>query len=286
MAKTKKTEIEKTGSLGGRVTEIRVKDLDKAEFRTIDVSDGRDYSSEAIKAELKEKGLSATENITVKNDVTGKETSLTIQRDGTPDSKLVIALADPNLTRDQKDHVMSMYLYERGKESSSFIVDIMRYKGQHTKETRAFTSQMRFDFELFVSMFTEYLEGTSKSIFSELWYDEEEIKELETGYIAFVKRQRETGLASRLVDYFIEVGGIMNNEKCALLQQALHMRAEATILRATTKRISEARMKEKGYGIYLGTDGRPYSMFGNDKEVEDAVAKDRERIEELKKEML
>lgn len=250
-----------------------------------------DYSPENIKKDLALNKVEAEETINVQNPVTGKVTEVTIQRDGTPESKLIVALADPKLTRDQKDHTLSMYLFERGKDNASFMVDIMRYKGQHTKETRAFKSQMRFDFEMFIATFTRHMTDSSEAIAEELGYSD--FRSLATEYVEWVKgkkkdqanekaRGNDTDVALNLSvkTFFLEGREeIVSVEVAAMLNLAFRQFAEADLLTTQTKSVAEARMKEKGFGIYIDTSGKPYTIFDND--VIDVVKKDKERIEEL-----
>jgi hypothetical protein len=58
-----------------------------------------------------------------------------------------MVLVDRDSTREQKDSAVSNYLFERGQENASFLMELFRHKGQHTKETRVFKSQIRFDFD-------------------------------------------------------------------------------------------------------------------------------------------
>lgn len=248
----------------------------------------RTYSSRAISTELKDKGLAVEETITVKNPVTKKTAEVTIQRDGTPESKLIMALADKNLKRDQKDHVLSMYLFERGKESSSFLVDLMRFKGTHTKETRAFTSQMRFDFEAFLTVFRDSLESSSKAIIRELGFDDEEFKEFTEQYIAYVKETKDDTvigfLSSQGSVRIFKSGKAMKFgiAKAALIQIAIRQMLEAEKLHETVNRLTKSRESARGQGIYVDLNGSAYSIHEDD--VSDIVAKDKERLAELEQE--
>lgn len=236
-----------------------------------------DYSTETTKQVLEEKGLTSEEQIRVENPFTGKITTLTINREGTHDEKLMLALADPNMTRDQKDHTISMYLYERGKDSASMMVDLMRYKGAHSKETRAFKSQMRFDFEMFVSLFTGHLTATAKDIGEALGFSN--LNEIVSGYITNLKQEKPLSLKDWLTAAHNKT---LSDEGLALLSIAIRNKTEADRLNESVKKTAEVRMKEKGFGIYIDSTGKPFTIF--DKELSDVVQKDINRLNELKDE--
>lgn len=283
MAKKNPTnEITKVGPLGGSIEKVEVDDPTKPGQKiSVDLSaeERPDYSSKHIKEELDELGLEASEEIEVENPVTHQKTKVIVQRDGTPESKLIIALADPEKSRDQKDAILGMYLFERGKESSSFLMDLFRYKGSHTKETRAFKSQMRFDFEMFVGLFTNYLESVGKGIWGEMELDISPEEFLE-GYTKYVKEGGERSILS----YSATLGLQMSQSKAGVIQMAIRSISEAQKLRDTVAKMTEARMREKGFGIYIDTTGKPYSIFTDDHEIDDVIKRDRERIEQVKKE--
>lgn len=245
----------------------------------LDAEDSKGYSPKEIKKTLEEKGLSATEQVEVVNPVTGKRSMVTIERDGTPDSKLVIALTDKSLTRDQKDNVMGLYLFERGKENASFLMDLMRYKGSHTKETRAFKSQVRFDFEMFVGLFTSHLDEVAKDVFKELgivdW------RSFLEGYVKYLKEAKEDGT---MRDYAASKGREWGVAEATLAIIAVRDIEEADKLRDAVKRVAQNRMADKGYGIYVDRNGKSYSILDSD--IDDVIKKDKERMEELAQEDL
>jgi len=233
-----------------------------------------DYSPKVIKKSLKENKVAAIENVKVVNPVTGKKAVVTIERDGTPDSKLVMALADKKMNRDQKDNVLSLYLFERGKENASFLMDLMRYKGSHTKETQAFKSQVRFDFEMFVGLFTKHLDQVAKDIFKEL--EIIDYRAFLEGYVKYLKEAKEEG---NMRDFGATEGFRWGITEATLAVLAVRNIEEADQLREAVKKVTENRMKDKGYGIYISKDGRSYSVIDDD--VDEVVKKDRERINEL-----
>lgn len=240
-----------------------------------------DYSPRAIKKVLKETGLAAVEKVVVTNPVTKQKSTVLIQRDGTPDSKLIIALADPKLKRDQKDAVLSAYMWERGKENTSMMVDLFRYKGQHTKETRAFTSQVRFDFEMFIAWQAEMLRARAKIVFDSIGllkgknideFCKEYLLEIKAGrnFMEFLCKQTERLLRT-------------SGETIAV-NLAINDWLEAEKLEARVKKMTEFRERQQGFGIYLDEDGKPYSIFEDGEEVIDVVKRDLERLNKLNEE--
>lgn len=232
-----------------------------------------EQAAENVSKELAKFDLKANETFQVKNPITGKVTDVVLSRTGTQESDLIIALADPNLGRDQKDHALSMYLWGRGAESSSMIVDLMRYKGTHTKETRVFKSQMRFDFEALVTSFVDHFETQARNTADILGYDlKKEIskyrewlkdgKPADSSYAVFfaTRLMRELTMEERIT--------------CALMSQAIYQLDEAEKLTRARMNIAQAREREKGGGIFVDHRGRTYDATQPD--IDEIVKADRE----------
>lgn len=239
------------------------------------------------KAELEKYGVPAVHDITITDPFSGEKRIVSLDRTGTTEQKLIVALADPNLTRDRKDHMLSMYMWERGKESASFFVDLIRSRGEHTKETRAFKSQMRFDFELFVSQFSKYIREQSRLIGVTLEVD---IFKERSAYQDWLKekrdREKENDDAPKdytYLDYSIfNYGDKPTRAFVALIEMAILSLEEGERLVAQVANITKAREREKGKGIYVDRNGKIFSY--DDPDIDEAVKADREREEELKKE--
>lgn len=175
------------------------------------------------------------ENIHIKNPITGKEADIVLSRQGTTDEKLAMILLAPDATNDQKTSILSQYLFERGKESASFLAELYLSKGAHTKETRAFKRQMRFDFESFANT-----------------------------------------MVLLLSDMASDIEGRTHDAPQALELLAERMKKGADLLTKQRGAITEARMREKGYGIYIDKAGQVYSIF--DEEIEKVVKQEREDV--------
>ncbi len=238
----------------------------------------RDYSPKAVKKELKETGLAATETIRVRNEVSGKVTDITIERDGTPESKLILALADKGKTRDQKDSILSMYLFERGKDNASFLMDLFRFKGEHTKETRMFKSQVRFDFEQFVATFCNHLDAMARMIVDELDINFEDFKGYAKGYAEYLKNHLGASFRSYMVT--IEKKG-MDASSYVFMREAIGYISEADKLREVVKAVAKNREADRGKGIYLDASGRPYSIQDESIDIHEIIDADRKRIADL-----
>jgi hypothetical protein len=188
------------------------------------------------------------ENIHVKNPISGKETDIVLSRDGSTDQKLAMVLLSPDATKDQKDSWVANYLFERGKENAAYFADLMVSKGTHVKETQAFKRQIRFDFESFansmVIMFHDMADDIAK------FTNEHE--------------QEQKGKTSKLYTPF----------QNAIIQMGKRFESAAELLTSQREKITNDRMREKGYGVYLDKSGRAFSIF--DDEIEDAVKKDKQ----------
>jgi hypothetical protein len=233
-----------------------------------------DYSPEATKKELAEKHLPPNLIVKYTDPITGENKSLDISRTGHNEAVLIETLADPKLTRDRKDYALSMYLFERGKDNASMLVELFRYKGQHTKETRAFASQMRFDFEMFLSMFTSHMKAVAQDVATTIgiW----NIKDFCDKYLEAVSKSVHVlhveDFATR--QYGVKVSSM---SKKALLQIAVRNWTEAEAFEAKSQAVTTAREAARGKGIYIDAQGRPYSIY-EDLEVDQVVKKDMERI--------
>jgi archaellum component FlaG (FlaF/FlaG flagellin family) len=72
------------------------------------------------------------------------------------------------------------------------------------------------------------------------------------------------------------------HDKTTLVDAFTHlsvmMKEGANIITNRMNRVKEARMAEKGYGIYVDNAGRTYSVLDND--LEEVIKKDREATKE------
>lgn len=207
------------------------------------------------------------------------------------------AIVDPSLTREQKDQRVSMYLWGRGMESASFIADIMASKGAHTKEMRAFKSQIRFDFELFMDMFCTYLDGQAR-IIGKIY--EVDVADERRKFIAWVKgrddlaradakKNKEESYTTQSYTYYDYLQSILEHADsgvwknyAAVLMLAMHSMDEAESIRSKIDSVAKARMREKGWGVYVDSKGKAYSV--DDIEVDEIIKADRERAAEVEKE--
>lgn len=240
-----------------------------------------------VKDELKKNGLEPVYEVKVKDPVTGKDRVVTLSRMGHTEENLLLTLADPDLSRDRKDFAISMYLYERGAHNTSMMVDLMRYKGQHTKETRVFKSQIRFDFESFVSTFTNHLDeqarllgltlgidlSNERSLFAQ-WLSLENNRGKGYGYIDFFAMTKRTNVDNYEMSR-------EDRTEAALIEMALNSQEEANMLKKRVKQMTDARERDKGKGVYVDTMGRPYTL--DDPELNDAIKADREATAEANK---
>jgi hypothetical protein len=133
---------------------------------------------------------------------------MTLYRDGTTEKNVLQVFADPKATKDQRDSVISNYLWAMGKENASFIMELYKHKGQHTKETTLFKNQMRQDYEVFADFFVVFLKDMG-TLFQ----------------------------------------GAGQGDLCALCDKG------SEILLNRVNKLTNDRMREKGYGIYMDRHG-------------------------------
>ena len=240
------------------------------------------------KKELEKYNLEGQQVVTITDPITGVSKQITLDRTGYGENKLIMALADPTLNRERKDFMLSMYLFERGKESAHFLVELMRYKGEHTKETRAFKSQVRFDFEIFVAQFSKYIREQSRLIGVNLRID---IALERTSYMNWLveqkKRDKERNIEADYTfkDYIKSTHSSFvkwSDEKITLIELAIMGLDEGERMVAQVQNVTKARERERGKGIYVDRLGKIYTY--DDPDLDDIIKADREREQELNKE--
>ena len=222
--------------------------------------EGRDYKSD-IKAIAKKDRI---KEIEYTNPFTGTKTLQTIDRGGTSDEKLALVFSNPNSSDDLKLSTLSLYLFEKGKESSSFLVDLMQYKGKNTKEVREFKSQMRFDFMLFVNMFTHFLSETAQSIVDVVMPGKSVI-ELEDEALAYLRENEKKTIRDFITEKCLNRIRYENMDlpydndyKLIFLEMALKHISEAQTMKGKITEMAEQREIEKGKGIHIGGDGKAF----------------------------
>lgn len=212
-----------------------------------------------MKKEIKRKKENLTDVILGgKVDVESSNNEIRHLIEGTTDKKLATILADSNSTEDQKMSMVSLYLFERGRESSSFIADLMLYKGQNTKETRKFKSEIRFDFTLFLNTFCTFLIDGGQSIL-DIYRVRISAAELEKEAYDFMAGKRGKGSATSLSDFIVYKFPECKKDisKAIHLDSALRSISQAHHLKKDIDNMVEERERENGKGIYLDKLGKP-----------------------------
>jgi hypothetical protein len=212
----------------------------------------RDYKAEIEKIPVEER----IQTITLVNPVSGEKQEIVIDRNGMTDKKLANILLDEKLNDDEKASALSLHLFERGRESSSFIVDLMVSKGQLFRSTNEFKTQVRFDFTVFLQTFYDFLIGIGQEIISDLELGVG-ITELEAEAFNYIRENRGTKLIDFITNKFKDDSTITRTEKI-LIKLALNYASEADLLKQRIEQISVDREKEKGKGILLDSKGKPY----------------------------
>jgi len=225
---TKETNVTDT-ILGGKV------EVDK---------DGNRLKTHKVRRRIDKANIETpeSETITVTDPITKKTRELTLSRRGTTEESFAMTLLDKNADQQTKDTMLASYLFGRGKENASFMAEIMVSKGQWTKDTHAFKSQMKFDFDQFAQIIVSFLQDTSQAL----------------------KKDANSVLTP---------DEIFNNlaERVNLCATAISVRLRA---------ITEARMASKGFGVFIDRNGKLYSPL--DKEIFDIIEEERKFVEENK----
>lgn len=219
------------------------------------------------------------QTIEIMNPLTRNKATITINREGTTEQRLAAILLHPDATVDEKDLFLSNYLLEKGLDSASFLAELYRSKGAFTKESRLFKTQMRFDYESFVNMFTIFLDTTADSIIKNLTLVEP--ADLYEKVVSLISNKKCDSIREAIIVFLKQKD--IQSPNIALLEMAVRYRDQAETLRSTTRKITEERAREKGYGIYIGTNGKIYSIF--DKDIEEQMLKDKDvlrKVEETK----
>lgn len=230
--------LRKQDILGGRIKVPKAKDGGPNAFTH------RKYNA---KADIEKYGLVPVEQINIKNPITGEKKTVTLRRDGTNEARLAEVMADPRLTRERKDTEVAMYLFERGKESASFLMDIIQYKGQHAKETRVFKDQVRRDIDIFTDIFVMFMRDVSDRITKGLQL---EIVTHEGKQVVMNEFYARTGRQPEFLDLFELLSDL-----------ALYFKQTSDLMAIRMTEETERREKEKGRGIYVDVKGGVYNIY-------------------------
>ena len=234
--------------LGGKMTKGRNFKTGK----TISIS-GRDidYKKEIEKIP-KDKRV---EKFTSVNKATGTSMELTLDRNGTTDEKLAMVLADKDSSDELKASTLSLYLFEKGKESSSYILDLMTSKGRLFKTNEQFKSELRLDFNIFVNMFCNFLSSISDSIINTFGVGLN-AELLLSEYLESAEKKRGLSISSFL-DRKFKIQNL-SNEAFVLIEMAIRYADEANVLRKEIQNIAEERERARGKGIHLDKFGKAF----------------------------
>lgn len=222
--------------------------------RVGNLSGDRDYASEVAKIPEDQR----VEIVEFVSPATGNRGLQTIDRRGTTDEKLGMALLDPNTTEDRKLSMLSLYLFEKGKESASFIADLMLHKGTSTRETRKFKSEMRYDFTTFTQTFCNYLYDDAQATLDVL-LPEADIHQLEKEAYEFLLKAKEKGERESIVNFVKKkLGKDAHTYEIILLDKAIRGASQAAEIKIKLDEITKQREAEAGKGIMLNHFGQAH----------------------------
>ncbi|MHB8483588.1 MAG: hypothetical protein ACYDBV_12780 [Nitrospiria bacterium] len=231
--------------VGGPVTEGR--DAKTGEIIKLD-EQPRDYQAEIEKIPEEQR----VQQIELYNTATGKKEIVTIDRRGMFDEKLGLILSDKSKTMDEKMSATSLWLFERGRESGAFIIDLLQSKGQFFKGAQQFKSEIRFDFTVFMETFCEYLTSNAQTTLNYLM-DGKNAELLEIEAYDYLKKHPKSSIAG-----FIQNMRPDGFDTMVALQidRAIRDQSEARLIRTRIKEIAEEREAAKGKGVYLDASGK------------------------------
>jgi len=187
---------------------------------------------------------------------------------GIIDEKLVETLNKCE-SPEQMQSAVSLYLFEKGKESSSFMLDLMASKGQFMQKAHIFQTNMRFDFTMFVGMFSNFLLTTAQSIV-EIILPGCDVIDLESRAMQFIKdnknvtyevdgKSQKMGLREFLRSESINYN--IGTSEYAMVEMAVRFVSEAQTLNEGIQRMAQEREQANGKGILIGKDGKPYNLY-------------------------
>ena len=199
-----------------------------------------------------------------------KQGLIPLDRGGVDDKKLA-AILKSKLPQEQKNAALTNYLFEKGLDNIGYLADMQMWHGHSVKETRAFKSQMRFDFEMFVSIFTTFLQDTGESIF--------EIVAPEFDYVRFIERVKASKKDFKtLLQQEFE---ITDSKQVALILLAIEFRNHADVLTSAVKKVTQERERQAGRGIYIDKLGKAHDLLEED--LYDIIQKEKAELIKKKK---
>lgn len=212
----------------------------------------RDYKKE-IEAVPEEDRVSEVEYV---NPFTGNKSIQVIDRRGTSDEKLALVFADKDSSEDLKLSTLSLYLFEKGRESASFIADLMLYKGTNTKEMRNFKSQMKFDFDLFINTFASFLFDSAEDTIRILLPGEYSVDVANKVYSKMKEmkeNEEEIDLHTVISQMYID----RTKSDVALIAQSVRQVIAAQEYRKKLKDLATEREEARGKNVFV-KDGQAY----------------------------
>lgn len=179
--------------------------------------------------------------------------------------EIIIILKNKNLSSDQKNALLSTAIFAKGMESASFLAELFLSKGNMTRETREFKSQMRFDFEFFSKDFILLLKKTGKKILKDIFdISNNDLEEIINNYAYENKEIND--------DDFLELKKLsrnnkenstekrLNNIERILLSIAFDFIKEAKTIGENIRAITQERLDRKGFGTYIDKNKKVYKI--------------------------
>ena len=218
------------------------------------------------------------EDVKIKNNMTGREVIVHLNRSGIKDDDLSLVLSNTEKTKQQKESAVAEWLFERGLESPSFLADLFRYKGEHTKETRIFKSQIRRDFDYLLNTLSTVYFDFANSLYSYFDFHQKiALTDLIQEYTNYVKINKK----DKLYDYTLSKNLNLSKIECFQLELIIRYWLMGSEMKERHEKITNERERIKGRGIFIDKDGKIFSAY--DKDFSDIIKAEMDDIERINK---
>lgn len=249
------------------------------------VPDDPNYTK--LKELSKEVKIPPTE-VEIENPITHQKALVKLEFDGTTDKKLGAIMLSPDATEEQRMALVNSWLWEHGRENSSLLGELFMYKGQHTRETRAFKAQTtetveranavhvelyRMIAENLWALFTNFVPRKNFSLNLQNF-------EIELSNFYAECRKKKHPERANLVSFFSTKYPNLKIDKADIyaLQIAISLWQGSEKLNQELTQLRDARLKAMGWGIYIDKQNKIHNIF--DKDIEEVVKKEKQEVEQ------
>jgi hypothetical protein len=240
-----------------------------------------------LKELSKEVKIPPTE-VEIENPVTHKKALVTLEFDGTTDKKLGAIMLSPDATEDQRMALVNSWLWEHGRENSSLLGELFMYKGQHTRETRAFKTQTTETVEHVNAVNVELYRGIATNLWAlvaDSFKGQESASSLQkfkqdlTNFYRQCRQEKKPEHAN--LRWFLRTKyPHLEIEKADIyiLQIAVSLLEGSEKMDQELTRLRDARLKAIGWGMYIDKQNKIHNIYDDD--IEEVVKKEKKEVAE------